>query len=175
VQAALRLIDSRRAIYAIVTFGLLLRVAALARIGGVTSLGIVGGKEIYYENPAYDEMALQLLHHQTFQPYWPPGVPYYLLFWHRIFGEGMLAARASILLVYVGFSFALYALTKEISNRRAGNIAVLVFALYPSYIRFAFDPSTEFPAAACLIAIAFLTMIATRRQDSRICCVPRSG
>ena len=149
-------LDSHLATYAIVSFGLLLRMIALAR---------VGGRPLSYESPAYYEMALEIASHVKFSPYWPPGVPYYLLFFHKVFGDGMLVARASILPVYAGFSFALYALTSEISSRRAGNLAVLAFALYPSYIRNAFNPSTEYPAAACLVAVVYLSILAIRRPS----------
>jgi 4-amino-4-deoxy-L-arabinose transferase-like glycosyltransferase len=109
-------------------------------------------------------MALQLIRHAKFAPYWPPGLPYYLAFVHEIFGNGMLVARASILAIYAGFSFALYALVKELSTRPAANLAVLVFALYPSYIRYAFNPSTEYPTAICLVAAAYLTILIVRRR-----------
>ncbi len=117
-----RLLESPWTKYFVVAFGLLTRIVALARIGG---------RFLYYENTAYDRMAVQLLHNVRFSPYWPPGVPYYLMLAHMLFGEGLLVARASILLVYVAFSFGLYALVRELWSRRAANIAVLIFVLYP--------------------------------------------
>jgi 4-amino-4-deoxy-L-arabinose transferase-like glycosyltransferase len=151
-----RLFESRYATYFLVGFGLLIRITALAG---------VGGRPLYYENTAYDRMALQLLAGTKFSPYWPPGVPYYLLLVHKLFGEGLLVARASMLLVYVAFCLALYALIRELWSRRAANLAILVFALYPSYIRWAFNPSTEYPAAACLVAVVWLTVIVIRRRS----------
>ena len=153
-QAFPRFLESRSAIYAIVVFGLFIRVIALAR---------VGARPLYYENTAYDRMALQLLSGAKFAPYWPPGVPYYLELSHRVFGDGLLVARASILLIYIGFCFALYALVRELWSRRTANLTVLAFALYPSYIRWAFNPSTEYPAAALLVAIAWLAIVTLRR------------
>jgi len=151
-----KLFESRYAVYVLVGFGLLIRIIALAR---------VGGQSLYYENTAYDRMALQLLAGAKFAPYWPPGVPYYLMLFHRVFGGGLLVARASILLVYVLFSFALYALVRELWSTRAAILAVLAFVLYPSYIRWAFNPSTEFPAAACLVSIVWLTVVTIRRRS----------
>ena len=151
-----RLLDSPYAKYFAVVFGLLIRIIALARIGG---------RFLYYENTAYDRMAIQLLHNVRFSPYWPPGVPYYLMLAHTLFGEALLVARASILLVYVAFSFGLYALVRELWSRRAANIAVLLFVLYPSYIRWSFNPSTEYPAAACLVAIVWLTAVTIRKRS----------
>jgi 4-amino-4-deoxy-L-arabinose transferase-like glycosyltransferase len=151
-----RLLESPWTKYLVVAFGLLIRIIALARIGG---------RFLYYENTAYDRMALQLLSNIKFSPYWPPGVPYYLMLAHMLFGEGLLVARASILLVYVAFSFGLYALVRELWSHRAANIAVLVFVLYPSYIRWSFNPSTEYPAAACLVVIVSLTAVCIRKRS----------
>lgn len=148
-----------RTAYALTAFGLLLRILGLA---------VVQGKYLQNENPSYDRMGLQLGSHVQFSPYWPPGVPYYLLFFHKLFGEGMLVARASMLLPYVCFCFALYALIQEICSRRAANLAVLAFALYPSYIRYAFNPSTEYPAAACLLISVSLTILVLRRPSYKI-------
>jgi 4-amino-4-deoxy-L-arabinose transferase-like glycosyltransferase len=149
------LLDSSRAIYVVVALGLLLRIVPLA---------MVGGRYLAHENPSYDVMAQQLIGHVKFSPYWPPGLPYYLAVFHEIFGSGMLVARASILVLYAGFSFALYALVKELSSRRAGNLAALAFALYPSYIRYAFNPSTEYPTVVCLLLIAYLTILIVRKH-----------
>ena len=156
LPVVLRRLDSHRAIYAIVGFGLILRIVPLA---------MVGGGFLEHENPSYYEMALQLLRGEKFSPYWPPGVPYYLLLAHKIFGDGLLVARGSMLLVYVCFSFALYALAKEVSSRRAGNLASLLFALYPTYVRYAFNPSTEYPTAACLVAAVYLAIRSIRKPS----------
>ncbi len=155
VSAFFNYLRDRRALYAIVSFGVLIRIVPLL---------LVGGRHLAHENPSYDEMALQLIGNVKFSPYWPPGVPYYLAFFHEIFGAGTLVARASILVVYVCFSFALYALVAELSSGLAGNLAVLAFAFYPSYVRYAFNPSTEYPTAACLLAIGYLTVLILRRK-----------
>src|SRR6185437_376451 len=149
------LLDSSRAIYVLAGLGLLLRIIPLA---------MVGGRYLAHENPSYDTMAQQLIAHAKFSPYWPPGLPYYLALFHEMFGSGMLVARASILVLYAGFSFALYALVKELSSRRAGNLAALVFAFYPSYIRYSFNPSTEYPTVVCLLLIVYLTILMVRRR-----------
>ena len=147
---------SRWVVHLTVAFGLAIRIAALSR---------VGGRFLYYDNPAYDQMGLQLLAGAKFDPYWPPGVPYYLAFFHWIFGPGMLIARASMLLVYAGFCYALYALVQRFASRWAANLTVLVFALYPSYVRWAFYPSPEYPTAMCLAAIALLALVAARQRS----------
>ena len=155
-EAIRRRLDSRGAASLVVLGGLVLRIAALAR---------VGGRPLYYENLAYDRMALQLLHGVKFSPYWPPGLPYYLAAVNKLFGDGLLIARASMLLFYVLFSAGLFLLIRQFGSRRAANLAVLAFALYPSYIRWAFNPSTEYPAAACLAAVAWLTALTSRKRS----------
>jgi 4-amino-4-deoxy-L-arabinose transferase-like glycosyltransferase len=145
----MRFLDSRCAVYWILGLGLLIRIAPLM---------MVGGKVLAHENPSYDRMALQLMNHVNFSPYWPPGLPYYLAFFHKAFGPGMLVARASMLVIYGAFSVMLYVLVRELSSRWAANLAVLTFAVYPSYVRYAFNPSTEYPTAFCLLAVAYLTL-----------------
>jgi 4-amino-4-deoxy-L-arabinose transferase-like glycosyltransferase len=147
-------LDSRHAIFFLVALGVLIRLIPLA---------LVGDKFLAHENPSYDEMAGQLLRNEHFSAYWPPGLPYYLAFFHALFGYGALVARASILVVYVGFSFALYGLVKAVGSRRAANLAVLAFALYPTYIRYAFDPSTEYLTATCLLVIVYCTVVTLRK------------
>ena len=151
-----RALNSRGATWLIILVGLLLRLAALARIGG---------RSLYYENTAYDRMSLQLLAGVKFSPYWPPGLPYYPLVVHKLFGDGLLAARASILPFYILFSIGLYALIRQFGSRFAGNLALAVFAVYPSYVRWAFNPATEYPAAALLVLVVWLALLTCRRQS----------
>jgi 4-amino-4-deoxy-L-arabinose transferase-like glycosyltransferase len=149
-------LDSRRATYAFLGFGLLLRVAAL---------GMAGSGALGNEAPGYYRTALQLLHQEEFSPYWPPGLPYYLYVVQRVLGESILVARASILPFYILFSVFLYRLARLITSRTAANLAVLVFAVYPPYIRYAFNPSTEYPAAAFLLGGLYFTIRAIRARS----------
>ncbi len=100
----------------------------------------------------YHGMALQLLSGLPFEPDWPPGVPYYLALGYKIFGEHPTVGRVLMLPVYVAFSAALFSFTQSVANRRAANIALLIFALYPSYIFVSVTPLTQLPAAALLLA-----------------------
>ena len=92
-------LDSRRATYTFLGFGLLLRLAALS---------MAGGGALENEAPGYYGTALQILHQEEFSPYWPPGVHYYLFVVLRVFGESLLVARASILLFYILFYIGRY-------------------------------------------------------------------
>ena len=150
-----RFLEWSRAIYIILVTGLALRIAALSMVAHVP---------LRNEAPGYMQMALQLLHHENFAPYWPPGVPYYLLFAQRLFGESILVARASILLVYLAFTVFLFFFIRRIAGLRAANLAAVIFVFYPPYVRDSFNPSTEYPAAATLMAIVFLVTLAGRKS-----------
>ncbi len=156
---ALQLLDRPHSVCVIVSFGVLLRVMGLA---------MVMDHPLRNEAPGYERMALQLLHGGAFAPYWPPAVPYYLSAFHGVFGESILVARASIIPVYAAFSFLLYLLTAKLSSRRAASLLVLSFVFYPPYIRFSFNPSTEFPAAMCFLAMVFLGILTGRKSTFRI-------
>lgn len=149
-------LELRRTLYPILCFGLVLRVAALA---------LVGSAPLGNETPGYYRTALAILHNEEFPLYWPPGVPYYLYGVQWLLGESMLVARAAILPVYLVFSLFLYRLARTITTRRAANLLVLVFALYAPYVRYAFNPSTEYPAAALLAGLVYFAIraVATRR------------
>jgi 4-amino-4-deoxy-L-arabinose transferase-like glycosyltransferase len=110
------------------------------------------------------EMARQFSRPENFDPYWPPGVPLYLFLVQKIFGESVLVARASIIPVYLAFSVFLFALVRKIASIRAANLAVLLFVFYPPYVRYSFNPSTEYPAAACLMGVVLSMVLA--RKDS---------
>ena len=42
---------------------------------------------------------------------------------------------------------------------------MIVFALYPAYVRYAFNPSTEYATAMCLVATALLAVVAARKRS----------
>src|SRR5690348_1698478 len=112
----LKFLEWNRAIYIILAMGLALRILALSLVSHIA---------LRNEAPGYMTMAAQLLHHQNFEPYWPPGVPYYLYLVQKLFGESILVARASILPIYVAFTAFLYLLVKQAVTLRAANLAAL--------------------------------------------------
>lgn len=157
LQNVLAQIDTARGTQVLISIGLIVRILALV---------MFGRRPLLHENPSYYEMALQLLGNKKFAPYWPPGVPYYFMLAHWVLGDGLFVARASMVIVYVGFSLALYALTKEFSTRAAANLVLLIFVFYPSYIRLAIDLSTEYPAAACLTTVVYLSLLVVRKRTN---------
>ncbi|HXX22250.1 MAG TPA: glycosyltransferase family 39 protein [Terriglobia bacterium] len=150
-QRLLHSLDSPYAIYCILGLGMILRLLALVVRAHLPLVSDASG---------YDAMALQLLHGERFSPYWPPGLPYYLAFAHGALGPGAIVARASMLCVYVACSFLLYGYGKLISTRTAGNMAALVFAIYPACISCSVEPLTELPAATLILAIVWTASLA---------------
>jgi 4-amino-4-deoxy-L-arabinose transferase-like glycosyltransferase len=153
----LRFLDGRRAVFFLIGFGLFLRLAALL---------LLSAFPLASDAVDYHETALRLLSGEHFAPYWPPGLPCYLLLFYKLFGASAFVARACMLPFYLAFSVLLYAYVKEIGSTRAANLAVLVFALYPTYIHLSVEPTTQFPVAACLVAIAFLVTTIVCRKAS---------
>ncbi|TAM83991.1 MAG: hypothetical protein EPN47_04070 [Acidobacteria bacterium] len=155
-RSFLEFLEWNRAFYVILATGLALRVLALSLVAHIP---------LQNEAPGYMRMAAQLLHHQNFDPYWPPGVPCYLYFVQKLFGESILVARASILPIYMVFTVFLFLFVRQVATLRAANLAALIFAFYPPYVRDSFNPSTEYPAAACVMGIV-LFMTLTEKKPS---------
>ncbi|HEV2248838.1 MAG TPA: glycosyltransferase family 39 protein [Terriglobia bacterium] len=152
----LKFLEWNRAIYITLAMGLALRILALSLVSHIA---------LRNEAFGYMRMAAQLLHHQNFEPYWPPGVPYYLYLVQKLFGESILMARAAILPIYVVFTAILYLLMKQVVTLRAANLAAFIFVFYPPYVRDSFNPSTEYPAAACVMGIVLFMTIAERKPS----------
>ena len=142
-------LDSPRAFAAIVASGLMLRVLCLVALAQFPLVS---------DALSYHEMAVKLLHGDRFDPYFPPGVPGYLAFVFRIFGESQIAARASMLPFYVALSWLIHRVVGRLSGRRAASLAVLIFTLYPAHVFNAITPLTQLPTATCLMAIVYLVL-----------------
>lgn len=104
----------------------------------------------------YTGMALALIRGESFEPYHPPGLSFLLLPAHALFGDAERVARAAMIAIYVATSLVLRAQTRALASPRAGNLAVVCFALYPTCIWISVEPLTQLPTAAYLLAIAWL-------------------
>lgn len=155
-RSFLEFLEWNRAIYVILATGLALRILALCLVAHIP---------LRNEAPGYMRMAAQLLHHQNFDPYWPPGVPCYLYLVQKLFGESILVARASVLPIYLVFAAFLFLFVRQVATLRAANLAALIFVFYPPYVRDSFNPSTEYPAAACVMGIVLFMTLAERKPS----------
>lgn len=148
-------LESDKFVYLGISFGLILRICALSIFYRFQLVG---------DELGYHTMAIQLVRGDSFYPYWPPGLPYYLSFFYKVFGQNELAARGSILLLYIVFSYFIYLLVKEIAAKKVANIIVLIFSIYPNYIWHSITPLTDLPTATYLAAITYLAILLYRRK-----------
>jgi 4-amino-4-deoxy-L-arabinose transferase-like glycosyltransferase len=140
--------------FALIGAGLLIRTVTLIALAHFP----LAGDALSYHN-----MALQLLRNESFSPYWPPALPYFLSFFYYIFGVSEIIGRASMLLFYLFFSFAIFGLTKEISSTRIANLTVLIFAVFPTYIFHSVETYTQLPTATYLVIAAYLMVLINKK------------
>lgn len=152
-------LSRRRATAAAVAVGLALRVAAIAVLHRFPFVG---------DERSYFVMAGQLLDRVRFTPDWPPGLPYYLALFHSVFGRGQVVAMAAMVPWYLAFSAVLFALVMRIGGRRPANIALWVFALYPTFIYHSVIPLAQLPVAACVLLVALLALVMRGRRSLSI-------
>jgi 4-amino-4-deoxy-L-arabinose transferase-like glycosyltransferase len=105
---------------------------------------------------SYDQMALDFLHGAPFDVFYPPGLSFLLLPAHWAFGESQVAARATLVLVWLCSALLLFAFARALAGRRAANLAVTFFALYPTSVWLSLEPLTQLPTALCLLGVALL-------------------
>jgi 4-amino-4-deoxy-L-arabinose transferase-like glycosyltransferase len=144
-----RALGGRRWSFAVVGIGLAIRILALALLAPFPFVG---------DERSYHVMAGQLLEGVRFAPDWPPGLPYYLALFRSISGGSHVVAMAAMIPWYLVFSALLYALCVRIRGRHAANIALTVFAVYPTFVYHSVIPLTQLPVAACLLLVALLML-----------------
>ena len=149
IQTGLDLMKSGSTTFVLIGFGLVVRIITLMFF---VRLPLVSDAREYHY------MALQLFSGKDFSPFWPPALPYFISFFYHLFGISKIIDRASMLLLYLIFSVAIFLLTKEISTSRAGNLVVLFFSIFPAFIYFSVEPFTQLPAATCLVVAAYLVI-----------------
>jgi 4-amino-4-deoxy-L-arabinose transferase-like glycosyltransferase len=149
-------LDWKRSIYLIIIFGFILRIFLLL---------LLSDFPLVDDALEYHKVAIQLLHNDSFYPYWPPGLSYFLSLVYKILGESEIIGRVSMLLFYIIFSLLIYLFVKEISNKKAANLTVLIFSLYPLYIHQSVDTLTHLPVATCLIGIAYLLTLTCKKTS----------
>lgn len=135
---------SARSFWIVVAGSLLLRVLALwaARHAPFAS-----------DAQEYTAMARQLLGGQPFVPYWPPGVPLYLVPFVAI-GASDMVLRASILVFWLIACWSLLRLMRALGAGGIAWLVLLIFGLLPDSIQMAIEPMTQMPAAALLLLAA---------------------
>jgi len=153
---SLDFLGSRRATVLIFTIGIVLRIGLLAALADNPLFGDAG---------AYHSWALKILHEDSFDPFLPPGLPYYLAVCYWIFGESELVGKASMLVLWLVFSLVLFFYLRRLSSRKAANLALGFFTFYPTFVIQSVWPLTQLPVAVLLLCVIYsLDVIADKRR-----------
>ena len=150
------MIHRRSTIYAIIGLGLLLRVIALVVLVDYPT----ASDSIYYK-----ETAIRLLDGERFEPFWPPGLPYFLTTVYSVFGVSAWAERGAMIAFYVLLALSMYWLTRDLFGYSAANLAVLILSMYPNYIFQSVTALTQLPVAACLMIVVYATFRLSDRRN----------
>lgn len=149
-----QLMELRSMTFGLILLGLGIRIIALIALADLP----LGSDPL-----GYHTMAIQLSENEKFSPFWPPGLPYYLLIFYSIFGESEFTGRVAMLFFYLVFNLSLFLLAKEITTTKIANLVVLVFVLFPTYIFHSVEILTMLPAATYLILITYLMVLMKKR------------
>lgn len=122
----------------------------------VITLLVVRALPLDGDAASYHATAESMIGRARWEPDWPPGLPAYLAFGYKLFGAKAIVSRVMMLPVYLGFSAALFALTRRIAGIRAANLALVIFALSPAAIWNSVVPLTQLAAAALTIVVVLL-------------------
>lgn len=145
-----KLFEWRWTFHYTIILGTLIRLIALVWVSSLPSL--IG------DPLEYQQMAKRLLSHIGFEPFWPPGLPYYLVVLFSFFGEAEFVARVGMILWYWLLALGIFLLTKKIANRKTANISIFLFTIFPTFIYHSVTPLTQLPMAALLVAAAFFAI-----------------
>ena len=127
---------------ALIVIGISLRLLAAIPLASIPLVG---------DTSAYHEFAIQIRSGTEIDYWWPPGLSLYLIPFHVIFGTGRLVSILAMIPWYLLASIFLYRLTVRIGNRKAGQVALALFAFWPTLVFLSIIPSTHFPLAALLL------------------------
>ncbi len=154
------MIRRRSTIYTIISLGLFLRVIATAVLVAYPATS---------DSISYKETAIRLLSGEHFEPFWPPGLPYYLMVVYSIFDMSAWVDRGAMIVFYLLLALPLYWLTRDLFGYAAANLAVLIVSVYPNYIFQSVTVLTQLPVAACLmIAVYAIYRLSDRGNAAKL-------
>ncbi len=151
-------LDASYASVAIVGAGAILRLLYLL---------LIVGKPFSSDAESYVKMAADMTAGRPFIPFWPPGVPLYLVCVHDLFGSSTAATRIAMMAFYLGLSYFLFQATTCLTGKRiGGNIVLLLLAIWPGFVILSVEPVTETPAAMFLCMTAYCLLFV--RYDRKL-------
>jgi hypothetical protein len=131
----------QKAFGAVVLFSLIVRLIVLA---------CVGNAPLVPDATDYCMMSARLLSGQFFVPYWPPGLPYYLMPFVAA-GFSDMALRAAMLPFWLLFCWGTYRLAIVTGTEKVAWLILLIYSVAPAAIHFSIEPLTQLPLAALLL------------------------
>lgn len=98
--------------------------------------------------------------------YWPPGFPFVLAVFFKVFGSTLAVAKLVNVVLWTASAWCMYWLGKRIGGPTAGLVAGLVVALYPEYVFFSGLVASEnlFVLLASVSVVLLAIEPKTRRQ-----------
>lgn len=130
-------------------------------------LWAIAGVPMTSDSIDYREMALSLLKGGQFTPYWPPGLPLYLVPFLAL-GLGDVALRASMLVWWILFCLGVLRLSRDLDIEMPAILMALgVWSVTPAFIHLSLEPLTQMPSAALLLLGLSATVRCRRRPGVR--------
>lgn len=133
------------------TFWWLLAAALLVRI---LLLLINSTSPLVSDALYYDGVANAIVQGYDYEPYWPPGLTYYLAGWKLGLGFETWVSRLAMLPWFIVMAIALRSMLRRLSGNLSANLAMLLLGCFPAFIHHSVEPLSQLPTAA-LIALAF--------------------
>ena len=128
----------------IIFFGVALRILWILAFPAVPSS----------DGATYIQLALRLINEGYYETagtkaYWPPGYPFFLIPWLKVFPVA-IAVPVSQLCLFVLGAVGCHNLARMFSGDRAGRMAALIFAVWPNLIMLSSNPQKEYVIVALL-------------------------
>ncbi len=146
-------LGSARAFYFIFTLSFAVRLVVLI---------LLLDKPICDDGAEYQLCGMEIVRGTDIPLYWPPGLPYYLALFYKIFSCSEIVSRLAMIPVYLVLTGSIFMLAKELAGIRIGNVSMLIFSLYPTFVHLSNEPLTQIPAATFLVIAALGCLKLTR-------------
>ncbi len=102
----------------------------------------------------YDGIGNAIAQGYDYEPYWPPGLTYYLAGWKIAFGFNPWISRVAMLPWFLAMAIAVRSILRRQSGDLPANLAMVLLAYFPALIHHSIEPLSQLPTAA-LLSLAF--------------------
>lgn len=96
--------------------------------------------------------------------YYPAGYPMFLAVLFKLFGDSLLLAKLTNVILYIGIMYFSYGIGKKIFNSESvGRITLFILTVYPNHIAYSSILATEILFLFLLLCGAYLLLISNNR------------